>query len=80
MTRQATTETTERFALCVRNDGYPVSLDVEKVYPVLPDAQGEAHGMLRVVDETGEDYLYPIGLFRIVDSPQFVHEKLTRAS
>lgn len=80
MTDQPTTETTARFALCVRNDGYPVSLDVEKIYPVLPDVQGEAHGMLRVVDETGEDYLYPSGLFRLVDRSQLVREKLTRAS
>ena len=56
--RQAT-----RFVVCVRNKGYPASLEVRKVYKVLPDPEGEKHGLLRVIDEDGEDYLYPRDYF-----------------
>lgn len=48
-----------RFAVCVDNDGYPVSLKLHKIYRVLPDEDAEADGDLRVVDESGEDYLFP---------------------
>ncbi len=76
----ATNATATRFALCIRNSGYRVSLDVEKVYPVLPDRQGEANGMLRVVDESGEDYLYPSSLFQLVEISEGAREQLTRVS
>ena len=69
-----------KFALCIRNDGYPVSLDLEKVYPVLPDGQSEANGMLRVVDESGEDYLYPSSLFQLVEISDEARERLARVS
>jgi len=48
-----------RFVVCIRNRGYPASLEVRKVYRVLADSDGEKHGLLRVIDEDGEDYLYP---------------------
>jgi hypothetical protein len=44
--------------LCVKNDGYPSSLDVRKVYRALPDRDAEKHGQVRVIDESGEDYLF----------------------
>jgi len=46
---------TLQFALCLDNEGYPVSLEVGKVYRVIPDADAAAHGYLRIVDESGED-------------------------
>lgn len=53
----------KRYALCIRNRGYKASLDVRKVYPVLSDATAARRGLLRVVDESGEDYLYPAEFF-----------------
>jgi hypothetical protein len=47
------------FAICVRNKGYEVSLERRKVYEVLPDADAAKHHQLRVVDESGDDHLYP---------------------
>jgi hypothetical protein len=57
------------FVVCVMNTEYPASLDVRKVYRVLPDASAASHSLLRVVDETGEDYLYPASYFVPVDLP-----------
>ena len=48
-----------RFALCIDNEGYPASLETLKVYEVVLDKFADAHGLIRVVDESGEDYLYP---------------------
>jgi hypothetical protein len=47
------------FVLCVRNEGYPAGLELRKVYRVLADEQALKLGQLRVIDESGEDYLYP---------------------
>lgn len=48
-----------RYVLCVRNHGYPASLELRKVYRRIADSRAERHGLIRVVDETGESYLYP---------------------
>jgi hypothetical protein len=48
-----------RFVLCVRNEGYPAGLELRKVYRVLADEQASKRHQLRVIDESGEDYLYP---------------------
>ena len=53
----------KRFAVCVDNSDYPASLEVRKVYQVLPDQAAAARAYLRVIDESGEDYLYPRRLF-----------------
>lgn len=66
-------ETTGRFALCLDNTGYPASLDVRKVYPLLPTTDKEK-GYLRVIDESGEDYLYPAIYFYPVELPQAIRE------
>lgn len=52
-----------RFVICVKNDGYPASLERRKIYRVLPDARAGLHGLIRVVDESSEDYLYPASFF-----------------
>ena len=59
-----------QFALCIRNDGYPASLEVRKIYRVLPDAQAAKHQLMRVIDESGEDYLYPVDYFVPITVPQ----------
>jgi hypothetical protein len=53
-----------RFVVCVDNTGYPASLELHKIYRVVPDEEAEADGDIRVVDESGEDYLYSQGLNR----------------
>lgn len=58
-----------RFVVCVKNKGYPASLELRKVYEVLPDPDAERHGLLRVVDEDGEDYLYPQSYFVAIEVP-----------
>ena len=57
-----------KFVICLRNDDC-VDLEVRKVYPVLPDAAAARDGYLRVVDESGEDYLYPADYFVRVEVP-----------
>ena len=53
----------------MRNDGYAASLELRKLYPALDDPFADAHGMIRVVDESGEDYLYPSKWFVAVELP-----------
>lgn len=61
---------TKRFAICVKNQGYEASLELRKIYEVLPDAAGETHRQIRVVDESGSDYLYPSDLFAAIELPK----------
>ena len=63
-------EPIRRFLLCLSNEGYPASLEVRKVYQALPDATAESRGFVRVIDESGEDYLYPSECFVAFDLPQ----------
>jgi hypothetical protein len=58
-----------RFAICVNNDEYPASLELHKVYRVLRDKDAEQDDDLRVIDESGEDYLYPAEYFILVELP-----------
>jgi hypothetical protein len=64
------------FVTCVSNDGYPAALERRKVYRRLSDVQAEAHQLLRVIDETGEDYLYPASFFAPISLPQATVEAL----
>jgi hypothetical protein len=57
------------FALCVKDGGHPASLEARKIYRVLPDPDARSHGLVRVVDESGEDYLYPEDLFVPIEVP-----------
>ncbi len=58
-----------RFVLCIRNDGYQASLERRKIYRVIADSQAESKGMLRLVDESGEDYLFPSDYFVPIQVP-----------
>jgi hypothetical protein len=69
-----------RFLLCVKNDAYPASLEVRKVYQALPDAVAEARNYVRVIDESGEDYLYPADYFVSIDLPRAAEEVFIKAS
>lgn len=69
-----------RFAVCVNNADYPASLELHKIYRVLPDEDAEADGDLRVVDESGEDYLYPAEYFVSLNLPQEVAKSLLQSA
>jgi len=69
--------TKARFAICVNNDEYPASLELHKVYRVLPDKEAEQDGDLRVVDESEEDYLYPAEYFVLVELPSKTAQTLS---
>ena len=58
---------TQSYAVCVNNEGHPASLELRKIYVVVPDAEALKHRLVRVVDESGEDYLYPQKWFVSVD-------------
>jgi hypothetical protein len=57
------------FAVCINNSGYPASLELHKIYRVMPDEDAAADGDLRIVDESGEDYLYSAQRFIVMDLP-----------
>jgi hypothetical protein len=60
----------KRFAVCLRNEGYEVSLEKRKIYEVVPDSDAAKHEQIRVIDESGEDYLYPEKFFAEIELPQ----------
>jgi hypothetical protein len=65
-----------QFAICVDNAGYPASLELHKIYRVLPDEDAAEDGDVRVIDESGEDYLYPASHFMPIELPKAVERKL----
>ncbi len=71
---------TQGYALCLRNTGFGASLEVRKRYPVFEDADAEANNLIRVIDESGEDYLYPARLFQRLTLPAEVQRALRLAS
>ena len=69
----------KRFVLCVKNKGFEVSLEPRKLYQVLPDTDAAKHRQLRIIDESGEDYLYPDDYFREISLPQSVRRAVIAA-
>jgi hypothetical protein len=69
-----------QFAVCVDNDGYEASLERNKIYVVLPDKDAERGGDIRVVDESGEDYLFSADRFVAIDVPAAIKASLLKAS
>lgn len=68
-----------RFVVCIKNTGYLASLELRKLYEVIDDADADKDGMLRVVDESGEDYLFSAGMFAIVEVPSSAEEAVLHA-
>ena len=64
------------FVVCVDNAGYDASLDVRKIYRTIADAKAEGLGLLRVIDESGEDYLYPKKLFAVIEVTPAIRRRL----
>lgn len=68
-----------RFAICVDNSEYPAALELHQAYRLVPDVDAEQNGDLRLIDESGEDYLYPVKSFVLVDSPPESSRTLTQS-
>ena len=69
-----------QFVVCIQNSGYEVSLEPRKLYQVLPDSEAAKHHQVRIVDESGDDYLYPESLFLAVPLPERVAEQVANAA
>ena len=69
-----------QLVVCVSNEGYPASLERRKIYVALRDADAGKHGLIRIVDESGDDYLYPETLFRSIALPQAVRKAVLAAA
>ena len=69
-----------QFGLCLNNEGYPTSLEVGKLYRVIPDDDAAAHGYIRIIDESGEDYAYTASRFHLMQLPTAVEKALLSAS
>ena len=69
-----------RFAVCIKNADYPASLELHKIYRILPDDEAAKDGDVRVIDESGEDYLYPADYFVVIDVPKSVEQAILRQS
>jgi len=68
------------YVICVKNEGYRVSLVVRKLYKVVPDPESRKRGLIRVIDESGEDYLFPEQLFVPVRIPKDAERILARTT
>ena len=69
-----------QFAVCIDNTGYPASLELYKIYRVLPDEEAARNGDIRVIDESGEDYIYLATCFVTIEVPQEVERAMLHAS
>jgi hypothetical protein len=73
-------KTSKQFVVCVNNEGYSASLEKRKIYVALRDSTAEKHGQLRVIDESGEDYLYPKTCFRVIALAQSIKRAVLAAA
>ena len=69
----------KQFVVCIKNEGYAASLELRKIYEVLQDDSAAVHKMIRVIDESGEDYLFPVDFFISIDLPKPVEQALHMA-
>ena len=74
-----TSKSQVRFAVCIKNRGYEASLELGKLYRIIPDQGAEKHGYLRIVDESGEDYGYAADRFFAIDVPRPLEKVLLKA-
>jgi hypothetical protein len=65
-----------RFAVCIDNEGYPASLELGKIYRVIPDNDAHSHGLVRIIDESGEDYAYASNRFHAMKVPAAIEKVL----
>jgi hypothetical protein len=69
-----------RFVICIKNDEYPASLEVRKIYRAMDDDWATRHNLIRVIDESNEDYLYPVDYFLPIELPASVVEAFSLAA
>jgi hypothetical protein len=68
------------FVICIRNDEYPASLEKRKIYLQVPDTEAEKLYHIRVIDESGEDFLYPEGYFKAIELPDEIKQAVIEAA
>jgi hypothetical protein len=71
---------TQQLVVCIDNEGYPASLEKRKIYVALRDVAADQHGLIRVLDESGEDYLYPKAFFRPIALSRSVKKAVLAAA
>ncbi len=69
-----------QFAVCLNNEGYPASLEVGKLYRIVTDEEAAKENLLRVIDESGEDYAFALNRFHVVELPSNVQKTLLQYS
>jgi hypothetical protein len=69
-----------QLVVCIDNEGYPASLEKRKIYVALRDSDAEQHDLLRIIDESGDDYLYPKALFRLIELPETIRKAVLAAA
>ena len=68
------------FVICIENSEYPASLEKRKIYETVPDADAANYGQIRVIDESGEDYLYPGEFFVDANLPEDIRAAVVEAA
>jgi hypothetical protein len=80
MMGKSATSSGDRFVICVDNEGYPASLEKRKVYQEMPDPAAAKQNLIRVIDESGQDYLFPRDLFLPIELSAEARDAILRAS
>jgi hypothetical protein len=70
----------KQLVVCIDNEGYPASLEKRKIYVAVADKAAEKQGLIRIIDESGDDYLYPKTFFRAIALPQSVKKAVLAAA
>jgi hypothetical protein len=70
----------KRLVVCISNEGFPAALEKRKIYVATDDPASEAHGLIRIIDESGDDYLYPSTLFHPISVPERLRKMLLAAA
>jgi len=68
----------QKFMICVGNSGYEASLEIRKLYEMIPDQEAEHHNQVRIIDESGEDYLYPADFFAAIRLPVETRSRIVK--
>lgn len=74
-----TSTSPHQFVVCIDNLDYPAALELHKIYRIIPDEEAAMDGDIRIIDESGEDYLYPSSYFAPIQVPDIVQESILRA-
>jgi hypothetical protein len=69
-----------QLVVCINNDSYPASLEKRKIYVTIRDSDAERHDLVRIIDESGDDYLYPKALFRLIELPKTIRKAVLAAA